>query len=128
MSPGLRMATDYDIPLTRDKFNNNECLETIISAIVNGCVFGKLCLAYAKEPRTWQYNSITLTDSFVVSFHKNDIFKMIETRKRRILNDQMNFMKSIPSPEFVLLSKKKLQTLCEALESSDYIKGSTIFN
>ena len=128
MSPGLRMRTDYDMPQLRDQTNNFECLETIISAIVNGCNFGKLCLHHSKEPRTWLYNAVTLTDSFVVSLHKNDIIKMIEGQKRRILNDQMMFMKSIPTPDFNLLSKKKLQNLCEALQVAEYIKGSTIFN
>ena len=44
MSPGLRMTTNFDMPLMRDKTNNFECLETIISAMVNGCNFGRLCL------------------------------------------------------------------------------------
>ena len=44
MSPGLRMRTDYDMPQLRDQANNFECLENIISAIVNGCNFGRLCL------------------------------------------------------------------------------------
>ena len=44
MSPGVRMAGGYDMPLTRDKYDNFKDLETIISALVNGCNFGKLCL------------------------------------------------------------------------------------
>ena len=112
------MAGGFDIPLNRDTYNNHATLETILSAIVNGCILGKLCLSNSKEPRTWLYNAITLTDSFVVSLHKNDILKMIENYKRRILNDQMNFMKSIPSPDFTLLSKKKLTLLCEALTTT----------
>lgn len=60
-------------------------METIISAIVNGCIFGKLCLHSSKEPRTWLYNTITLTDTFLVSLHKSDIYKMIENQKRREL-------------------------------------------
>ena len=128
MSPGLRLQVDYDMPMLRDKLNNQECLETTICAIVNGCNFGKLCLQFSKEPRTWLYNVVTLTDSFLVSLHKNDIIKMIEAQKRRILNDQMTFMKSIPSPDFTLLSKKKLQNLCEALQVIDFIKGSVVFH
>lgn len=78
MSPGLRMQVDYDMPMLRDKHDAYKCLETTISAIVNGCNFGRLCLQYSKEPRTWLYNATTLTDSFLVSLHKNDIIKMIE--------------------------------------------------
>ena len=40
----------------------------------------------------------------------------------------MTFMKSIPSPDFTLLSKKKLQNLCEALQVIDFIKGSVVFH
>jgi len=40
----------------------------------------------------------------------------------------MNFMKEIPSPEFTLLSKKKLQAICEALQKFSSIKGTVIFN
>lgn len=87
MSPGLKMAKGYDMPLLRDKYRNFACLETIMSAIVNGCAFGKLCLVHSKEPRTWLYSAVTLTDSFLVSMHKNDIFKMLENHRRRILND-----------------------------------------
>ena len=90
-------------------------METIISAIVNGCIFGKLCLQSSKEPRTWLYNTVTLTDTFCVSLHKNDIYRMLENQKRRELAVQMTFMKDIPSPAFNLLSKKKLQAICEAL-------------
>ena len=43
-SPGLRAAANYDVPLIRDKGEGHESLETIVSAIVNGCIFGKLCL------------------------------------------------------------------------------------
>lgn len=54
------------------------------------------------------YNTIALTDTFLVSINKNDIFKMVENQRRRILTDQMNFLKAIPSPEFNLIGKKKL--------------------
>ena len=78
-SPGLRENEgSYDFPLMRDKHNNYECLETVISAIVNGCAFGKLCLQNSKEPRTWMYNMIALTDTFVVAINKNDIYKMVD--------------------------------------------------
>jgi len=40
----------------------------------------------------------------------------------------MNFLKNIPSPEFNLLSKKKLQNICEALSIFTCIKGTIIFN
>ena len=103
-------------------------MEIIISAIVNGCIFGKLCLQTSKDPRTWLYNTITLTDTFLVSLHKNDIYRMLENQKRRELAIQMSFMKEIPSPEFTLLSKKKLQAICEALQKFSTIKGTVVFN
>ena len=53
---------------------------------------------------------------------------MLEFQKRRVLADQMNFMKQIPSPEFNMLSKKKLQNICEALAVFSCIKGTVIFN
>ena len=78
-SPGFQMKQGgYDLPLIRDKQNNHTCMEIIVSAIVNGCIFGKLCLQSSKEPRTWLYNTITLTDTFMVSLHKNDIYRMLE--------------------------------------------------
>ena len=127
-SPGLLAADGFDIQLLRDKQDDFALLETVISAVVNGCVFGKLCLSNSKEPRTWLYNAIALTDTFIVSLNKNDVFKMVENQRRRILNDQMNFLKLIPSPEFTLLSKKKLQNICEALTIFTCIKGTIIFN
>jgi len=53
-------------------------MEVVISAIVNGCIFGKLCLANSKEKRKWMYNTITLKDTFLVSLSKQDLHKMIE--------------------------------------------------
>ena len=106
-SPGLFAASGFDVPILREK-QNFGVMETIITAIVNGCIFGKLCLTGSKEPRTWLYSTVALTDTFLVSFNKNDVFKMVENQRRRVLQDQMNFFKNIPSPEFTLLSKKKL--------------------
>lgn len=67
-SPGLKLGEEYDIPLVRDKLNNLSQLETIISAITNGCILGKLCLIDSKHPRKWLFNAIALTDTIVVSF------------------------------------------------------------
>jgi len=44
MSPGLYASNGFDIPLYRDKARNFAQIETVISAILNGCIFGKLCL------------------------------------------------------------------------------------
>ena len=76
-SPGLK-AANYDVPLIRDKGEGHPSLETIVSAIVNGCVFGKLCLYPSKDQRKWLYNAITLTDTFVVRIHRQDVFKMVD--------------------------------------------------
>lgn len=53
---------------------------------------------------------------------------MIEKQKKRILDISMKFMKDIPSPEFSLLPKRKLQSVCEALNIFTCIKGTVIFN
>ena len=127
-SPGTRGAQMFDLPLIRDKDNNYEPLETVMCALISGCYFGRQCLTQSKDPRKWIYNTIAITDTFMVSLHKNDILKMVENQKRRILNDQMNFFKQIPSPEFKLLSKKKLQNICEVLQVFSCIKGTVIFN
>ena len=76
-SPGLK-AANYDVPLIRDKGEGHPSLETIVSAIVNGCVFGKLCLYPSKDQRKWLYNAVTLTDTFVVRIHRQDVFKMVD--------------------------------------------------
>ncbi len=41
---------------------------------------------------------------------------MIENQRRRVLNEQMMFLKQIPSPEFSILSKNKLRNVCESLQ------------
>ena len=100
----------------------------MLGALVDGCIFGKLCLYPSKEARKCFYSAIAVTDCFLVSLHKNDIYRMVENQKKRILNDQMTFLKAIPSPQFTILSKKKLQSLCEALQIYTCIKGQVIFN
>ena len=43
LSPGLRGHETgwYDYPVVRDKSDNFEPMEIVISAIVGGCIFGK---------------------------------------------------------------------------------------
>ena len=78
-SPGIKAANGFDVPLLRDKADNFECLETVISAIINGCIFGKLVQNCSKEPRSWLYSAISLTDCFLISLNKNEISNMVET-------------------------------------------------
>jgi len=40
----------------------------------------------------------------------------------------MNFMKAIPSPDFNLILKKKLQNICENLQVETCIKGTVVFH
>lgn len=77
-SPGIHAANGFDVPMQRDTQGDYACLESVISAIVSGCIFGKLCLQPSKEVRTCLYNTIALTDTFLISLNKNEIFKMIE--------------------------------------------------
>ena len=107
--------------------NNMATMETIISAIASGCIFGKLCLQPCKEPRKWLYSSISIDETIIVSLHKTEILRMIENHNRRILNEQMTFMKSIPNPDFNLISRKKLENICQALKTFTCIRGVTIF-
>ncbi len=79
VSPGIKAARGFDVPLLRDKTNNYECLETVISAIINGCVFGKLVQTQSKESGTWLYSTVALTDCFLLSLGKNEISYMVET-------------------------------------------------
>ena len=77
-SPGLKMVNNVDIPLMRDVTKNYEDLEVVLAALIQGCIFGKQCIYPSKEPRKCFYSAIAITDCFLVSFHKNDIFKMID--------------------------------------------------
>lgn len=40
----------------------------------------------------------------------------------------MNFLREIPSPEFNMLSRKKLENICDALQIFKCIKGTIVFN
>ena len=42
------------------------------------------------------YSTIALTDTFVVSIGKEDIFKAIERNKKRIMDKQVDFLRDIP--------------------------------
>mmetsp|Transcript_22414 Transcript_22414/g.29993 ORF Transcript_22414/g.29993 Transcript_22414/m.29993 type:complete len:99 (+) Transcript_22414:1311-1607(+) len=76
--PGLYAAGGFDVPLYRDKQDEFAHLEDIIIPIANGCAFGKLCLQPAKDGRCWMYSTVALTDTFLISMNKSDIFKMVE--------------------------------------------------
>ena len=105
----MNMRANFDIPLLRHKqSDNHESLEIIISALVNGCVLGKMCLQNSMEKRKWMYNTIALTDSFIMSIGKEDIFRAIDKNKKRIMDKQVDFLRDIPQPDFSVLSKRKL--------------------
>lgn len=93
VSPGLGAPYGYELPLYREKASGFKDMETVVTVIVSGCIFGKMNLQTSTEPRRWMYNAISLTDAFIVSLSKNDILKMLELQRKRILNDQMNFLK-----------------------------------
>ena len=67
------------------------------------------------EKRKWMYNTIALTDTFLVSIGKDDIFRAIDKNRKRIMDGQVDFLRDIPQPDFSVLSKKKLSVICENL-------------
>ena len=46
-----------------------------------------MCFTYSKDPRKWSYSAITIADSFIISLHREDILKVIDNQKKRVLND-----------------------------------------
>ena len=116
------------MPLYRDKQNKFAAMETLFGSIINGCAMGQMCFSYSKDPRTWAYSSITIADSYIISLHRDDILKVIDNQKKRVLNDQMTFLRAIPSPEFNLLSRTMLIKICDQLQPFHCIKGCVIFN
>ena len=129
-TPGLRKnIANFDIPLRRQKNSeNHDSIEIVISALVNGCVLGKLVLANSLEKRKWMYSTTALQDSFIVSIGKEDIFRAIEKNKKRIMDKQVDFLRDIPQPDFSVLSKKKLSVICENLQIIDCTRGMVVFN
>ena len=125
----MNMRANFDIPLRRHKnSDNHESLEIIISALVNGCVLGKMCLQNSMEKRKWMYNTIALTDSFIISIGKEDIFRAIDKNKKRIMDKQVDFLRDIPQPDFSVLSKKKLSVICDNLQVVECTRGMVVFN
>ena len=61
-SPGIRQnIANFDIPLRRNKNSeNHDSIEIVISALVNGCVMGKMILQNSLEKRKWMYSTIAL--------------------------------------------------------------------
>ena len=106
---GRGSIANFDIPLRRYKNSeNHDSIEIIISALVSGCVMGKLALQNSLEKRKWMYSTTALQNSFIVSINKEDIFRTIERNRKRIMDKQVDFLRDIPQPDFSLLSKKRL--------------------
>ena len=83
-SPTMASMVDYDYPVIRDLHNHFQPMEIVMSAIINGCIFGKMCILSEKGNRKWMYNTISLTDTFMVSINKNDVHKMVDRQKKRV--------------------------------------------
>ena len=64
-------------------FSSLFCLQ-FVDLFVNGCIFGKMCILSEKGNRKWMYNTISLTDTFMVSINKNDVHKMVDRQKKRV--------------------------------------------
>ena len=127
-SPVKWPLNTFDVPLYRDKLKKFAPMETLFGSIITGCAMGQMCFSYSKDPRKWSYSAITIADSFIISLHREDILKVIDNQKKRVLNDQMTFLRAIPSPEFNLLSRTMLIKICDQLQPFHCIKGCVIFN
>ena len=58
---GKGSIANFDIPLRRYKNSeNHDSIEIIISALVSGCVMGKLALHNSLEKRKWMYSTTAL--------------------------------------------------------------------
>lgn len=61
------------------------------------------------------FNAIALTECVCLSLDKNDFDYVLHAAERKILNDKIAFISSIP--EFSPLPRSKLKNLCQSLIS-----------
>ena len=102
-------------------------METVFGSIMMGCAMGQLCFNFNKDRRYMMYAAAAISDSYLISIKKVDIETMIDNQKRRVQNLRMQFLKSIPHPDFKHLPRNALIRICDQLEPIECIRGSTIF-
>ncbi len=117
-----------DVPLYRDKTNDLKPMETIFGSIMMGCAMGQTCFKQNKtDKKKMIYAAAAIQDTYLITIRRQAIENMLENQVRRIQNFRMQFLKSIPSPDFKLLPRTALTRICDQLEVVECIRGSVIF-
>ena len=96
-----------DISLFRDKDKNFAALEFLCGSITAGSAFGITSFGqHAGAPiHSRFYSTSTIQDTFLISLNKADIERTIDNQRRRKLNDQLNYLRTLEAPNFKVLSR-----------------------
>jgi len=73
--------------------------------------FGESILLGGSEKNRF-FNAVALTDCICLSLSKSDFDYVMNSSERKIFNDKMSFLRSIPEFRHLSLPRSKLVLLC----------------
>jgi CRP-like cAMP-binding protein len=89
-----------------------------------GNAFGECALL--KEPKYKFYNAIALTDCVLLAVSRHDYISALSSVEKRILQEKMSFLKSMPEFNHITMTRHKLTDLCDLMEPVTFYKSRVI--
>jgi len=113
-------------PIIRDSFDFYKPLERFFGTLRVGMAFGESPLLGGSDKNRF-FNGTALTDCVCLTLSKSDFDFIMTSSERKIFNDKISFIRSIPEFKSLSLPRQKLEFLCDNLEPVNCIKNSVIF-
>lgn len=90
--------------------------------------FGQTGLVNLTENRQRFYNAIALKDSLCLAMKKSHFIEVYEQQEKRIQNEKIGFLKSIPELNNIGMTRSKLIHFCSSFVPVSFVKKQIIFN
>lgn len=121
-----RVLTPQTCPLLRDSLDSYKPLERHFGTLTTGMAFGESFMLGGSD-RNRFYNAIAMTDCYCLSLSKESFDYIMCSSERKIFNDKMIFLRSLPEFRHLSLPRQKLEYLCTNLMPVSCIKNRVIF-
>lgn len=104
------LESEY-VPLLRDSKNGFAPLERLFGTMEKGMAFGETAMNL--ENRKKFYHAIALTETWVLQIQKFDFENVVKEVEKKLVNEKVIFLKTIPEFGSIGLSRTKLVNLCK---------------
>lgn len=91
--------------------------------LTDGMTFGESVLLGRSDKDSF-FNAIAMSDCICLQLDKADFDNLMNSNDRKILNEKIQLLNSIPEFRMLTLTRSKLTTLCQNLIPESCIKNA----